>query len=163
MTTIIGHTVTFQGAKMGVVIADDIKPVGWSATKQRVITLDNGVALRDVTAPAARQSGWATVPPGAVVTPPVAESGRLEANATPVVPEIANAHSAAKKTTPQLLKPWSEYPVGSKAHAVGGGHWYRTEAGWKWNGPDGCGSTFPTPGADTYVVTEPGAEIVGQI
>lgn len=38
--------------------------------------------------------------------------------------------------------------VGSKAPAIGGGHWYRAEYGWKWNGPDGCGSTFPRPGGD---------------
>lgn len=39
---------------------------------------------------------------------------------------------------------WSEYPIGTKAHAYNGGYWIKTERGWKW-----CnGSTFPTPGAD---------------
>jgi hypothetical protein len=39
-------------------------------------------------------------------------------------------------------------PIGTRAPAIGGGHWYRTAAGWKWNGPDGCGDTFPRPGGD---------------
>lgn len=39
-------------------------------------------------------------------------------------------------------------PIGTKAPAIGGGRWYRTDRGWKWNGPDGSGSTFPRPGAD---------------
>lgn len=39
-------------------------------------------------------------------------------------------------------------PVGTVAPAVMGGHWYRTEHGWKWNGPDGSGSTFERPGGD---------------
>jgi len=39
-------------------------------------------------------------------------------------------------------------PIGTKAPAIMGGWWYRTERGWKWNGPDGCGSTFPRPGGD---------------
>lgn len=43
---------------------------------------------------------------------------------------------------------WSEYPVGTIAPAIMGGGWFRTEHGWKWNGPDGCGGTFPTPGGD---------------
>lgn len=46
-------------------------------------------------------------------------------------------------------RPWSEYPVGTKAPAIMGGRWYRTERGWKWNGPDGSGGTFPTPGGDS--------------
>lgn len=39
-------------------------------------------------------------------------------------------------------------PIGTQAPAIGGGHWYRTAQGWKWNGPDGCGDTFPRPGGD---------------
>lgn len=39
---------------------------------------------------------------------------------------------------------WRYYPIGTKAHAITGGHWTRVERGWKW-----CtGSTFPTPGGD---------------
>ncbi len=35
-------------------------------------------------------------------------------------------------------------PIGTKAPAIGGGHWVRTERGWKW-----CtGATFPRPGGD---------------
>lgn len=35
-------------------------------------------------------------------------------------------------------------PMGTKAPAIGGGHWVRVEQGWKW-----CtGSTFPRPGGD---------------
>jgi len=38
---------------------------------------------------------------------------------------------------------WDKYPIGTKAHHYMGGHWIRTEHGWKW-----CtGDTFPTPGA----------------
>jgi len=41
-------------------------------------------------------------------------------------------------------KDWSEYPIGTKAKAIGGGYWERSDNGWKW-----CnGSTFPRPGAD---------------
>lgn len=35
-------------------------------------------------------------------------------------------------------------PTGTRAPANGGGHWTRTERGWKW-----CtGATFPRPGSD---------------
>lgn len=43
---------------------------------------------------------------------------------------------------------WSNLPVGTIVTAIMGGRWYKTERGWKWNGPGGCGGTFPTPGAD---------------
>ena len=39
---------------------------------------------------------------------------------------------------------WSEYPVGTKAHAYNGGHWTKMPNGWKWF----CGDTFPMPGGD---------------
>ena len=39
-------------------------------------------------------------------------------------------------------RPWSEYPVGTKAYAYNGGHWIRVANGWKWF----CGDIFPTPG-----------------
>lgn len=35
-------------------------------------------------------------------------------------------------------------PLGTKAPAIGGGAWTKTERGWQWNG----GSTFPRPGGD---------------
>lgn len=39
---------------------------------------------------------------------------------------------------------WSDYPIGTKAFAIGGGYWERTLRGWKW-----CtGATFPSPGGD---------------
>ena len=47
---------------------------------------------------------------------------------------------------------WSEYPIGTKAHAVMGGCWTKTEHGWKWGTQ---GSTFPTPGGDAMSVTLP--------
>ena len=35
-------------------------------------------------------------------------------------------------------------PIGTKAPAIGGGHWIKNERGWKW-----CtGATFPFPGGD---------------
>lgn len=47
--------------------------------------------------------------------------------------------------------PWSEYPIGTKAKAVMGGHWIKVKLGWKW-----CtGATFPTPGGDAYAVSIP--------
>lgn len=47
---------------------------------------------------------------------------------------------------------WSEYPIGTKAHAIMGGHWTKTALGWKW-----CtGATFPTPGGEACFVTLPG-------
>lgn len=39
-------------------------------------------------------------------------------------------------------------PVGTLAPCITVGRWYRTERGWKWNGPDGSGVTFPRPGCD---------------
>lgn len=42
----------------------------------------------------------------------------------------------------------SNAPVGTLAPAIMGGHWCKMEHGWKWNGPDGSGSTFPRPGGD---------------
>jgi hypothetical protein len=39
---------------------------------------------------------------------------------------------------------WSEYPIGTKAHAYNGGHWTKMPNGWKWF----CGDTFATPGGD---------------
>jgi hypothetical protein len=39
---------------------------------------------------------------------------------------------------------WNSYPVGTKAKALMGGHWIKTERGWHWPG----GGTFPTPGGD---------------
>ena len=42
-------------------------------------------------------------------------------------------------------RPWSEYPIGTKAHSCIGGWWLRTERGWQWNGKHG---TFPTPGGE---------------
>lgn len=51
-------------------------------------------------------------------------------------------------------RPWAEYPVGTTAHAVMGGHWTKTERGWKW-----CtGDTFPTPGGEAMYVTLPEPE-----
>jgi hypothetical protein len=36
-------------------------------------------------------------------------------------------------------------PLGTKAPAINGGAWYRTERGWRWNN---VASTFPRPGGD---------------
>ena len=37
-------------------------------------------------------------------------------------------------------------PIGTRAPQSWAG--IGTEMGWKWNGPDGSGGTFPTPGGD---------------
>lgn len=53
-------------------------------------------------------------------------------------------------------------PRGTKAPAIGGGWWFKTERGWKWNGPDGSGSTFPQPGGDWNLkLLYPRCEICG--
>lgn len=49
-------------------------------------------------------------------------------------------------------RPWREYPLGTKALALMGGHWLRVEHGWKWM-PNG--GTFPTPAADAFDVILP--------
>ena len=50
-------------------------------------------------------------------------------------------------------------PVGTRAPAIMGGHWYKTQRGWKWNGPDGSGGVFPRPGGDwTGKLIAPAAE-----
>ena len=41
-----------------------------------------------------------------------------------------------------------DLPIGSKAFAFNGGHWFKTKLGWKWNGPNGSGGIFPSPGGD---------------
>lgn len=62
------------------------------------------------------------------------------------------------RRVPQDRK-WSEYPLGTKAHACGGGYWERVNTGWKW-----CtGATFPTPGGDACgdCVEPPNAALSG--
>lgn len=55
------------------------------------------------------------------------------------------------KPTQKIDRDWRDYPIGTKAFAVMGGHWIKTELGWKW-----CtGDTFPTPGGDAYRVQLP--------
>ena len=46
---------------------------------------------------------------------------------------------------------YKDCPIGTKAHAVMGGWWTKTERGWKW-----CtGDTFPTPGGDVIKIELP--------
>lgn len=53
-------------------------------------------------------------------------------------------------------RPWSEYPAGTKAHAISGGHWIKLETGlWKWHLNGGA---FPRPGGDALHVVLPGEE-----
>lgn len=59
-----------------------------------------------------------------------------------------NDETPAQKAE-QKTKPWSDYPIGTKAPAFNGGHWTRVELGWKWGALDGGGGTFPTPGGDS--------------
>ena len=40
---------------------------------------------------------------------------------------------------------WKDYPVGTKAYALMGGCWTKTDRGWRWGTN---GGVFPTPGAD---------------
>ena len=54
--------------------------------------------------------------------------------------------------TQKIDRPWKDYPVGTMAFAIGGGHWLKVDNGWKWQTH---GSTFPTPGGDAYRVKLP--------
>lgn len=54
--------------------------------------------------------------------------------------------------TGKRFKQYSDYPLGTKAHALGGGHWIKIERGWKW-ATSGC--VFPTPGADAVRIELP--------
>lgn len=57
------------------------------------------------------------------------------------------ARAFTKRKEPEWIKvdrEWRDYPVGTKAKAIGGGYWIKTRRGWKWP----TGSTFPTPGGD---------------
>lgn len=38
----------------------------------------------------------------------------------------------------------TQVPIGTKAPAIGGGHWVKVAGGWKWHN----GDTFPQPGGD---------------
>ena len=49
-------------------------------------------------------------------------------------------------------RPWGEYPLGTRALALMGGHWLKTDRGWQWM-PNG--STWPTPGGDAFDVMVP--------
>jgi hypothetical protein len=56
---------------------------------------------------------------------------------------MTSEHPIRIQRYPQTQQ-WSDYPLGTKAHAFNGGHWVRVALGWKWF----TGSTFPTPGGD---------------
>ncbi|WP_296277829.1 hypothetical protein [Pseudomonas sp. UBA7530] len=75
-----------------------------------------------------------------------------EAEESAIVQQMGDMAEFMKREVRQNIdRPWSEYPIGTKAHAVMGGHWLKTVHGWKW-----CtGSTFPTPGGDATSVTLP--------
>lgn len=49
-------------------------------------------------------------------------------------------------------KSWHEYPIGTKAHCMYGGHWIRIKQGWKWHNSS---SVFVTPGSSAISVEEP--------
>jgi len=54
----------------------------------------------------------------------------------------------------KIDRPWDEYPAGTKAHDVMGGHWIKQESGrWKWAAPGG--GSFPRPGGSASSVTLP--------
>ena len=54
-------------------------------------------------------------------------------------------------------RPWWGYPIGTKAPALGGGHWIKVKGGWMWFN----GDIFPTPGADNTgkVILPPNAKL----
>lgn len=66
--------------------------------------------------------------------------------------------------TREIVERLRDAPIGTRAPAHGGGAWLKTPRGWKWNGPDSSGGTFPTPGGDWDGRLQPlDAEIVGKV
>lgn len=68
----------------------------------------------------------------------------------PILDQARRALHRALAYPPQDGQPLTveNAPVGTRAPALMGGHWYRVQHGWKWNGPDGNGGVFPRPGGD---------------
>lgn len=68
---------------------------------------------------------------------------------------IYNEITTKKKKYPvektKIDRPWSEYPIGTKAFASSGGHWEKVKCGWKWS----SGATFQIPGGDAFAVSVP--------
>jgi hypothetical protein len=58
-----------------------------------------------------------------------------------------NYNSEQQRREKRVMK-WSEYPLGTKAPATGGGSWTKVYGGWKWGSLTGGGGVFPTPGGD---------------
>lgn len=48
-------------------------------------------------------------------------------------------------------RPFSEYPIGTKAHSYYGGFWTKVDSGWQWGSSTmEPGSIFPSPGIDAF-------------
>ena len=77
---------------------------------------------------------------------------RIQVLPTPPAPVPAGSDGAVAYSAQfRASGDWSDYPMGTRAYSVSGGHWERVPGGWKW-----CtGSTFPTPGADAFRVAVP--------
>lgn len=60
--------------------------------------------------------------------------------------------STGGRNAGKRFKQYSDYPLGTKAHATGGGCWIKIEMGWKW-ATSGC--VVPTPGADVIRIELP--------
>ena len=56
--------------------------------------------------------------------------------------------SESMTTALKIERQLENAPIGTRAPAMAGGWWCRTELGWKWRGPDGTGGTYPRPGGD---------------
>lgn len=56
-----------------------------------------------------------------------------------------------------ITKQWREYPAGTKAKCVTGGHWTKLKNNnWQWH----AGASFPTPGGDAVEVCLPAENLV---
>lgn len=63
--------------------------------------------------------------------------------------ELSRLQAAGGQEVSLRINDTDTFPVGTKALAAIGGHWYKLEGGgWKWNGPTGSGGTYPRPGGD---------------
>lgn len=54
-------------------------------------------------------------------------------------------------------RPWSDYPLGTKAYAVDGSYWTKHDQGWRWSGN---GYVHPEPGCDVERVELPDANAI---
>lgn len=132
--------------------------VSWTFNREALATFSSGVVAAAAVAPdcfcGLKQTK--NPHPSAGAIPTLLEVGSLFV-CIPCLTKSRHEWAERARKAEQLLLDTSEdsepistvnAPLGTKAPAIMGGAWCKVEGGWKWNGPDGSGSTFPTPGGD---------------